>query len=618
MLRRITRTRPHRDDARPARSRKARPILEGMEDRLLLASTLGAKFTYNRITYSFMPDGTSIGGVPSNLFQTLNAVTTTANWQLQFEKAAAVWQQVANVNLVLVPDDGAPLGSGSYQQGDPGMGDIRIGAMAQSSGVLAYTLLPPPYSGGSAAGDIVFNSSQPWHVGLNYDIETVAIHEIGHALGMGHSQLTAAEMYAYYQGVKQTLDPDDIAGVQSIWGAAPSPASGVDGSLATAFNTWPWYAYQSNLQTALSGLSIVNSTDNQYFYVFVPWNTSGQMTVTMQSASASALTPQVALLDASGNVLSQVSATSNGTTASITYNVSPGQAYYVRTSAAAGGAGSSGSYGLSINLGSSSQSLIPNSMATAIDTWNSYANQGNLQGVIPNLLIANSTDYQYFRVFVPWNTSGQMTVTMQSSGLSSLSPRVMLLDANGRALVQSSAPNVYGATVSVTYNVSPGQVYYVRTSAANSGPGSNGAYGLEINLGSAPVTPIPPPNTAVAAQPDQGGGNINEAAGVVASGPHGRALGPRGRPGRDRSDSDTIVLGNQVVAGESLTAVPALRARQAGLNPLHLRSGVRRVPQGPIAAMHSDGGAAAAHHRAALGPAGRRNFGRVAGPGRSS
>ena len=35
----------------------------------------------------------------SVLFQTLNAKFAQANWQLQFQKAAAVWQAVANINL---------------------------------------------------------------------------------------------------------------------------------------------------------------------------------------------------------------------------------------------------------------------------------------------------------------------------------------------------------------------------------------------------------------------------------------------------------------------------------------------------------------------------------------
>ena len=57
-----------------ARKRTVRPLLENLEDRVLLYSTYGGDWTYgSRITFSFAPDGTSVGGTPSVLFQTLNA-----------------------------------------------------------------------------------------------------------------------------------------------------------------------------------------------------------------------------------------------------------------------------------------------------------------------------------------------------------------------------------------------------------------------------------------------------------------------------------------------------------------------------------------------------------------
>ena len=65
--------RARRDETRrPDRATAVRPALEGLEGRLLLSSTTGARWARpQRITYSFVPDGTSIGGVPSNLQATL-------------------------------------------------------------------------------------------------------------------------------------------------------------------------------------------------------------------------------------------------------------------------------------------------------------------------------------------------------------------------------------------------------------------------------------------------------------------------------------------------------------------------------------------------------------------
>ena len=84
------------------KSRALQPVAEMLEGRLLLYSKLGDQFVYSsRITYSFMPDGTSVGGVPSTLFGTLNAHFSTAAWEQQIEQAASIWEQAANLNLSL-------------------------------------------------------------------------------------------------------------------------------------------------------------------------------------------------------------------------------------------------------------------------------------------------------------------------------------------------------------------------------------------------------------------------------------------------------------------------------------------------------------------------------------
>src|SRR5262249_6653242 len=97
---RITSSRSRRRWASP---RAARLTLEGLEGRLLLYATLGDQWTHgSRITYRFMPDGTSVGGMPSTLFQTLNARFAASTWQAQIEQAASLWENVAEINLALV------------------------------------------------------------------------------------------------------------------------------------------------------------------------------------------------------------------------------------------------------------------------------------------------------------------------------------------------------------------------------------------------------------------------------------------------------------------------------------------------------------------------------------
>jgi hypothetical protein len=62
---------------------------------------------------------------------------------------------------------------------------------------------------------------------------------------------------------------------------------------------------------------------------------------------------------------------------------------------------------------------------------------------------------------------------------------------------------------------------------AAGGAGAVGGYGLLVNFGNQSQPPIPPPNTVVASQPDQGSGSINNA--EVAGG--GSLLGQGGTPG---------------------------------------------------------------------------------------
>jgi Matrixin len=75
-----------------------------------------------------------------------------------------------------------------------------------------------------AANEIYYNAGFPWQLGSGsgMDVESVALHEIGHSLGIGHiGPPLEATMNPVYSGLHPTLDPVDVAVLCSVWGRWP-------------------------------------------------------------------------------------------------------------------------------------------------------------------------------------------------------------------------------------------------------------------------------------------------------------------------------------------------------------------------------------------------------------
>jgi hypothetical protein len=361
---------------------RTRLCVEELESRLVPYAVSGNAWPHPElITISFVPDGTIIGAnsngyIYSNLFATLNAHSgwTTATWQKQILKAAEAWAQQTNINFAVVPDNGAALGTGNYQQGDPNMGDIRIAGynFGSSNTAIAMANQPPPVNNYSIAGDITFNTGDPFNIGSTYDLFTVAAHEFGHALGMDHSSIAQAIMYATYNGTKSGLYSDDAAGIENMY-SNNSPRTGDaydgNGSFATAANISSQIdplaltAVLNNLDlTSINGYNgFRTTTETDYFTFTAPAATSNTLTVKVQSTGLSLLAPVMTVYAADQmTVLGSASGAGQyGATLTVTVsNVTAGQQFYVKVAGSETTTLGSGKYALALNLGTGSMLAV--------------------------------------------------------------------------------------------------------------------------------------------------------------------------------------------------------------------------------------------------------------------
>lgn len=77
----------------------------------------------------------------------------------------------------------------------------------------------------TATNEIYYNQAFDWLIGSNkgIDLETVALHEVGHSLGIGHvGPQIEAIMNPVYAGIHQSLRPLDTAALCSVWSRWPN------------------------------------------------------------------------------------------------------------------------------------------------------------------------------------------------------------------------------------------------------------------------------------------------------------------------------------------------------------------------------------------------------------
>jgi matrixin/putative peptidoglycan binding protein/hydrophobic W protein len=139
-----------------------------------------------------------------------------ANEKQAVRNAFNTWQQQIPIDFVEVGVSNNPNFTIGWFAGDHGDGSPFDGV----GNTLAHAFYPPP-CGGTHFGKCHFDDAELWALAAGagvFDTETVALHEIGHLLGLEHSNVAGAVMNPFYAGPRRALAQDDINGIRTLYG----------------------------------------------------------------------------------------------------------------------------------------------------------------------------------------------------------------------------------------------------------------------------------------------------------------------------------------------------------------------------------------------------------------
>lgn len=183
------------------------------------------------ISWSLMDTGIDCAGTYEDPGCTVSALTDfmPVGFKNELTRAFDMWSTYADLTFVEVADSGDAMNAPETS------GDIRIGGhyFDGANGVLAHGYYPSSGTS-SVSGDVHFDKDETWSIGFGlpgFDVFQVFIHELGHALGLGHSVVPQSLMNATYVESFSGPQADDIAGIQYLYGPAainnqvPEPAS---------------------------------------------------------------------------------------------------------------------------------------------------------------------------------------------------------------------------------------------------------------------------------------------------------------------------------------------------------------------------------------------------------
>ena len=229
--------------------------VEALEERRVLAVSVGWDGPGTGSAQLSYYIGQAPGGISQSTFEAA------------VETALKSWSDVAAITFV--------------QTTQPGLNnslDFTSKSIDGGGGTLAQAYFPSDVNRGRLAGDVEFDSAEKWEVGNSlgsaaFDLVLVAAHEIGHALGLDHSNNPSAVLYPSVSPAQsfKGLASADVSAIRALYSAAPGGTntnttnSGTTNTGTT--NTWttrtPRYTFNSWFAGWFSRFGRLNSSIEQ-------------------------------------------------------------------------------------------------------------------------------------------------------------------------------------------------------------------------------------------------------------------------------------------------------------------------------------------------------------------